>query len=66
MKDWTYLLRERNRVVSRSDSAKSIYNKWKKYNFDKDGNQYADRFGHIEIWDENLYQYVEIDADDLI
>lgn len=66
MKDWTYLLREGNRVISKSDSADTIYKKWKKYNFDKDGNQYAGRRGHVERWDETLYQYVEIDASDLI
>lgn len=38
MKDLAYLLREGNRVISKSDSADTIYKKWKKYNFDKDGN----------------------------
>ena len=66
MKDWTYLLREGNRVISKSDSAETIYKKWRKYNYDKDCYKYADRHGHIERWDDNLYQYVEIDPDDLI
>ena len=53
MKKYDYILKDREtgKTVKRSNSMKTIYKEWKKYNFNKRGFKYADRDGDLYFLD---------------